>query len=132
MVRKFQADGKRIQGDNFKNLLRTELSVPTFERTYELALGKVSNGSWTSFVTSILVTSMMSDFLKSQDQLTAIELEIMNKAMIVKFEQNFNDNFSNLLSGDNGWMNFLEYADLVLEPPTNFERFVSYLVSLLN
>ena len=107
--------------------MQTEMSIETVVRTYELVLEKTSHGTWASFVTCILVTSMFSDFLNKQKG-SEFESKIFKNALSVLFEKNFKQNFE-LLAADDGWMTFLDYADSVLRPPPMFERFLSYLIN---
>lgn len=129
MVRKFQQEFNKKE---FQSFWKHELSLYSLLRTYELLLKSVSKDTWPSFITSLLVTCMIVDFLNlRKDDLEPGEMFKIKSGLSVHFQNNFDRHFRGLVTETGGWFNFLDYADSVLRKPSLIERFLSYLTNLM-
>lgn len=129
VVRKFQNDFDKKE---FQVFWKNELSTHTLLRSHELILRNVSKDTWASFISSLLVTSMMVDFLNlRKDDLEPEEVLQMKKGLSVQFQNNFDRHFHDLTRQAGGWFNFMDYADSVLREPSMIERFLSYLINFM-
>lgn len=129
MVRKLQ---KEFDKKEFRSFWKDELSLNSLLRSYELILKSVSKDNWPSFISSLLVTCMIVDFLNlRKDDLEPEEVYKIKSGLSVHFQNNFERHFRGLVTETGGWFNFLDYADSVLRKPSLIERFLSYLTNLM-